>query len=370
MKKLLFILLIVLMVVASVACTGDTTPTTSQSGEVSVSADAQNNGSSASANGSMKVGLCIKSLNHAFFAEVIAGAEEAAANLGIELIVDGTTDESDSEGMAAVIENFLAQDCKVIATTISDDSALSSTIKKCNDAGVPFITIDSLCNPESLEEAGAHVTTFIGTDNYYGGQLVGEYCAELFADATEEVQLGLITGLPGTEVAYNRQYGFEDAIEAANNPNLNLVYSQPGDWEIELGMAVAENMFQAWPDIQFVFGCNDYMALGCLQAAQSAGIDDVIIVGYDGIEDAMNSVMDGGLAASLGQYPYKMGVWSVQVAYALMNGLTEADIPDTLFAGCYVVTKDLMDDYDVEYHNFEIFDDVAKDIFADTPYAD
>ncbi|MGI6176241.1 MAG: sugar ABC transporter substrate-binding protein [Christensenellales bacterium] len=349
MKKILALSLALIMVFVLVACSNDTADSGSQAPEASSAAPAEksetpaetedNGGSEGGKTG--KVALILKSLNHAFFADMQEAAKEKADELGMEIYIDGVIDESDNEGIIQLIENAITQQCDVIAVTTSDSTALVQSVKKCNDAGIPFITIDADIDQAALDAAGAEVVTFIGTDNREGGRLIGEYCAELFKDASEEVQVAILEGLPGTETATNRKAGFEEGI--SSNDKIKVVASQNADWQIELGLNVGQNILQANPDIEFIFGSNDYMALGALQAAIAANLD-VQVMGFDAIQDALDSIKDGKLFGTLGQFPGKMGATAVQMAYELINDPSKT-YDRVTYTGCYVVTKENLDDY-------------------------
>lgn len=343
-KWLALLLVMAMLMLTAAGCaggTGDGSQLPPDNGDTSI--DDGTGGPDGTVEGKTgKICLILKSLNHAFFAAMQKGAEDTAKKLGMELYVDGVTDESDSEGMIAIMENAITQECDVIAVTISDSTAMIPTIKKANDAGIKVLTIDARVDEAALKAAGAEVVTFIGTDNYDGGYLVGQYCAELYKDSKEEVQVAVITGLPGTETATNRNQGFLDGI--ASNDKIKVVASQNADWEIEKGLNVTQNILQANPDIKFIFGCNDYMALGALKAAQAAKLDDIVVVGFDAIQDSLDSISEGALSGTLGQYPGKMGAWAVELAYDLVKD-PNTKVPETLFTGCYVVTADNLADY-------------------------
>ncbi len=73
------------------------------------------------------------------------------------------------------------------------------------------------------------------------------------------------------------------------------------------------------PDIKAVFAHNDEMALGALQAIQSSG-RDVLVVGFDGNEDAMTSIRNGNLSATVAQQPEKIGSLAVQAGADVLQG--------------------------------------------------
>jgi ribose transport system substrate-binding protein len=87
-------------------------------------------------------------------------------------------------------------------------------------------------------------------------------------------------------------------------------------------MTIMENALQAYPDIKAVFAHNDTMAMGAMEACQAADRSDIIIVGFDADDDAVQAVQDGKLAATIAQQPELMGSRGVELAYGLLNGET------------------------------------------------
>jgi len=65
------------------------------------------------------------------------------------------------------------------------------------------------------------------------------------------------------------------------------------------------------------------MILGAIQAAEAAGrAKDIIFVGFDAIDDAVQAVKDGKLAATIAQQPAEMGKLGVEMAVKYLNGET------------------------------------------------
>ena len=79
-----------------------------------------------------------------------------------------------------------------------------------------------------------------------------------------------------------------------------------------------ENMLQANPDIVGVFAHNDEMALGALEAV---GDKNIVIIGFDATDDALEAVKKGGnFKGTIQQQPALMGATSVEYAQKLING--------------------------------------------------
>ena len=82
---------------------------------------------------------------------------------------------------------------------------------------------------------------------------------------------------------------------------------------------MTENILRANPNVKGIFAHNDEMALGAVDAVSAAG-KDIVIVGFDAIDDALAVVKEGRMAATVAQMPAKMGKTAVQTAVKLMNG--------------------------------------------------
>jgi ABC-type sugar transport system substrate-binding protein len=120
------------------------------------------------------------------------------------------------------------------------------------------------------------------------------------------------------DAAIQRKAGFLAALASA--PKLHVVASQPADWDREKALNIFQNMLQAHPNIKGVFGSNDEMALGALQAIHTAGRDHkIVIVGYDAIQDSLNAIRKGDMDATIAQLPAEVGELGVKNAIQVVN---------------------------------------------------
>ena len=75
-----------------------------------------------------------------------------------------------------------------------------------------------------------------------------------------------------------------------------------------MALTKATDIIAANPDVKAFFAANDDMGLGIVQAVENAGkTGEISVVSVDGNEDALQSVEDGGLYATVAQYPYAIG---------------------------------------------------------------
>jgi len=264
----------------------------------------------------IRIALVLKTLNSPFFIDLKSGAEQAAKQLKVELIVQAPEREIDVEKQMQIIENLIQTRVDAICVSPSGSKELIPAMAKANQANIPVLIVDTRIDENIANSEGVTTTTFIGSDNYQGGKIAGEYVAKLSQD---EMNVVILEGIPGHETGDNRLRGFKESIEKF--PNIHVVASQPANWERDQGYNVMQNLLQAHPDIDAVFACNDLMALGAMEAIIAGGKSEKIkIIGFDAVEEARNEITTGNLEASVAQHPAEMGRLAIENAVKVLNG--------------------------------------------------
>jgi ribose transport system substrate-binding protein len=175
--------------------------------------------------------------------------------------------------------------------------------------------------------------TFVGSDNYEGGKLAGDYLVKATGG---KARVAILEGIPGHETGDSRLRGFRDAVKSA--PGITIVASQPANWERDQGFNVFQNMLQAHADIDAVFACSDLMALGAIEAIRAAGrTGSIRVIGFDALEDAKKAIAAGTMEASVAQFPYEMGRVAVESAVKVVHGET---LPADITVKLELVTRD------------------------------
>jgi ribose transport system substrate-binding protein len=266
--------------------------------------------------GKPRVALVLKTLNHPFFVDMRRGAQEAADRLGVDLLVQAAEREIDVEKQMQIVENLIQTGIRVLCITPSGSREIVTALAKAKAAGVPIIAVDTRVDAKAASDAGVEVRTFIGSDNYEGGKLAGEYAVKATGG---KARIGVLEGIPGHETADSRNRGFKDAI--AGHPGMTIVASQPANWERDQGFNVFQNMLQAHADIDTVFAASDLMALGAVEAIAAAGKTGKIrVIGFDALDDAKKAIKGGTMEATVAQFPYEMGKVAVESAVKIMAG--------------------------------------------------
>lgn len=254
--------------------------------------------------GNMKIGVSLSTLNNPFFVSIREGIEEGAGDDAETVISDA---QNDSSTQSNQVEDLITQGVDLIIINPVDSTAIASSVEKANEANIPVICVDR--GTDSGE-----IVSFIASNNVEGGKLAGEYILEKVGEDAEVVQL---EGIPGASSTRERGEGFKEATDG----KINLVASQTANFDRAEGLTVMENLLQAHPDVKAVFCQNDEMALGAIEAIKTSG-KDIVVVGFDGNEDAISAVEDGSLSATVAQKPKEMGKLAIETAIKYLKGET------------------------------------------------
>ncbi|WP_261886326.1 ribose ABC transporter substrate-binding protein RbsB [Vibrio pomeroyi] len=262
---------------------------------VSVSAQAQDT-----------MAIVLSTLNNPFFVTMKDGAEAKAEELGYKLIVLDSQNDPSKE--LSNIEDLTIRGVKAILINPTDSDAVSNAIRMANRSNIPVLTLDR-------GASRGDVVSHIASDNVIGGEMAGHFIMEKVGEKAKVIQL---EGIAGTSAARERGEGFMNAV---NGSDLELLASQPADFDRTKGLNVMENLLAANPDVQAVFAQNDEMALGALRAVQASG-KEVMIVGFDGTDDGIAAVNRGLLGATVAQQPDLIGSLGIEMADKVLKGET------------------------------------------------
>lgn len=250
------------------------------------------------------IAVVLSTLNNPFFVAMKNGAEIKARELGYHLIVLDSQNDPSKE--LSNVEDLVVRDVKAILINPTDSDAVSSAILTANQSKIPILTLD---RGASFGEVASHISS----GSVVGGKMAGQYILENVGERAKVVQL---EGTTGTSVARERGEGFMSIVKESG---LELLASQPADFDRTRGLDVMENMLASKPEIQAVFAQNDEMALGALVAVRSSG-KDIKIIGFDGTEEGINSVTRGGLSATIAQQPDLIGKIGIEVVDKILRG--------------------------------------------------
>lgn len=254
-----------------------------------------------------KIGYTCPTLNNPFFVSMMEGAQLAADERKVELVSLGA--DNDITKQVSQVEDFIAQGMDAIIVQTVDTTGIVTAIEQANEAGIPVFTTAE--TPTSGE-----IVCAISFDSYESGYNGGLYIADRLGGTGNVVEL---VGVLGQETSRLKSDGFQGAI--AEYPDMQVLASQPAEYDRATAMTVMENLLQTFDDIDAVYAANDEMALGAAQAIEAAGLTGTIFVmGNDGTTEALEAVANGTLGATNATPGYIQGYIAVDIAYRHLSG--------------------------------------------------
>ena len=229
------------------------------------------------------------------------------------------------------VETFISQKVDAIIMQPQEQEACSPAIDKAKAAGIPIIN----CNSLTITEPDAYV----GSNDSESAEIAMTYIAEQLGGKGNVL---MMHGHPGQTAEVKRTEGAMDIL--AQNPDMTLLDEQTADWDRAEAMTLMENWIQAYGDqINAVFCQNDEMVLGALNALVQAGKkDNVLVVGVDAIDDALQSVKDGKMDATVYQDCKGQAEGAIEAAYKLAKG---ESVEKEILIPFILVTTENVDEY-------------------------
>ncbi|GAA4884146.1 substrate-binding domain-containing protein [Saccharopolyspora cebuensis] len=274
--------------------------------------------------GRLEIALSVSTLNNPFFVDLRAGAQQEAARLGVDLNV--TDAGEDASRQADAVQNAIARDVDAIVVNPVDSDAVVPSVEAAGRAGIPVVAVDR------APSSGTVVTT-VASDNVEGGRLAARELARLVGSGP----VAVLEGQPGTSAARERGRGFTEEI--ARFPGIEVVASQPADFDRTRALNVMQNIAQAHPDVRGVFAANDEMALGAIKALGDRAGDQVKVVGFDGTPEGLDAVGAGTATATVAQQPKLLGRAAVEQAVRAARGEVPAAAGTTTSIPVQVITR-------------------------------
>lgn len=313
------------------------------------------NGGESDPDGSIAVVL--KTTSNQFWATMQEGAEVAGSDAGVEVTVQSGTAEDSVEEQTTLLQTLAGEGHACYAVAPITGTNLNQVLSGISAAGNSIVNLDSPIDAEAAQAANIDIATFIASNNNDAGKQAGEFMVEQLGGSGEVAVVGGIAGDANSEA---RTSGF---IEAAEAGGLTVVQEVAANWDREEALNAATTILRAHPDLGGFYSANDGMALGIVQATSNEGADDVVVIGTDGNSDAIDSIANGELTATVSQYPYAVGELGVDACRALNAG---AEVPETVDAPIALVSAENVEEAREAYPQpFEPYDNPFAELIEE-----
>lgn len=246
-----------------------------------------------------------------YYIAIGEGIKAAAAEKGnVETFMLAPQSGADINGQMGMIQDVITQGADAIVLSTHDEAAAAPLVKQAVGKGFAVIIVNS-----DIANFPTPVHAVVGYSQRKGTHKIGDYLLDKLGG--KSVKAAVIEGQPGYH-STERVGGFVDAVKG--KPNVDIVASIPGGWNVEGGNTAGMDLLQGHPDVDVVFAANDYMIMGAQLAAKSLGRNDLILLGNDGDTAALEEINKGTVTATVNTTPFVMGQIALQVSLDVLDG--------------------------------------------------
>jgi len=255
----------------------------------------------------------VPGLTFPFFVHMMNQMKAAANDLGNIEVIESDGQVS-SPKQTADVEAAITRGVDGIVISPNEVDAMAPALQQAVEANIPVVTVDR--RVEAVEGILAHV----GADNVKGGEAQGELIKKLFPDGATIINL---QGQSGASPAIDRNAGLHNVLDPVKD-KYRIVFEQTAGFDRARGLSVTEAALAGMaepPDV--IVAANDDMALGAMEAVRGRNLEGIAIIGFDALPEALAQVRDGGLTATIEQFPGQQSRRSVEILVDFIRNGTE-----------------------------------------------
>jgi rhamnose transport system permease protein len=225
-------------------------------------------GAASPATGRPVIAMMPKAKGDPYFVSCRAGAEEAARELGVELIWDGPT-SLDAARQNELVENWITRKVDVIAVAVENRGGISSVLRKARERGIKVLTWDADAEPDARD-------FFVNQATAEGiGYTLTDEAARLLGGKGE---FAIITGALSA-ANQNEWISFIKKRLAEKHPGVTLATIRPSDDDRDKAFAETQTIMRVFPSVKLVMAISAPAVPGSAEAVRQANRHDVNVIG-------------------------------------------------------------------------------------------
>ncbi len=214
------------------------------------------------------IAMMPKAKGDPYFVSCRVGAEEAARELGVELIWDGPT-SLDAARQNELVENWITRKVEVIAVAVENRGGISSVLRKARERGIRVLTWDADAEPDARD--------------FFVNQATSEGIANTLTDEAARLlggkgEFAIITGALSA-ANQNEWIAFIKKRLAEKYPDLTLATIRPSDDDRDKAFAETQTIMRVYPHVKLVMAISAPAVPGSAEAVRQANRHDVNVIG-------------------------------------------------------------------------------------------
>ncbi|MFA6073237.1 MAG: substrate-binding domain-containing protein [Candidatus Woesearchaeota archaeon] len=260
----------------------------------------------------LRVGVCLKMQSNKFWAvEVKESMEQTAKDLkDIEFIFESPITDFDVIAQEKILEKFISMKVQGIIFAPIQPGKYDFVVKKINKLNIPLLILDTDI------ELPKRNYTYIGFDNYKGGNLTGENLKKILK---KNSNLLVLDGHSKGNFS-KRVTGFQDAMTPYHKTNVLI-----GEFQESVAFEKTLNYLKK-NKVDAIFAISDNMALGAIKATEKMKLN-IPICGFDRTAEGINAMNQGKLLSDINTKPREMGVLAIQT---MQNLIRKKEVPERI----------------------------------------
>lgn len=262
-----------------------------------------------------KIACIVKNSTNPYMVGCLNGVKKAAEQMGFEAITMAPSTNDSVEEQVKIMEDLIQTGVDGFVLVPVDTNGIMPGVRKAEEAGIPVACIGTPAAEETFLRTGVDYTET--------GRVIAKEVAEKLGGKGKVI---ILEGPPGAQNAIERLNGMQESLK--EYPDIEIVASQTANFKRTEGMNVTENLIQKYKDVNAIIAANDESAIGAYQAVKAAGMEGVIIAGFDGNQDGSAAIKNGELFASYNTDPF--GSCFVASAY-IVQYLNDGTKPQQYF---------------------------------------
>jgi len=255
------------------------------------------------------IAMMPKAKGDPYFISCRQGAEEAAKELGVELLWDGPTD-LDPAKQNEVVEAWITRGVDAIAVSVENKVGISTVLRKARTKGIKVITWDADAEKDARD-------FFINQATPQGiGYTLTDEAARILNGKGD---FAIITA---SLSAANQNEWIKYIKErlAQKYPGLKLVAIQPSEGDRDRAFAETQTVLKVYPNVKLIMAIAAPAVPGAAEAVKQSGRTDVKVTGLS-LPNMCKPYVHSGVIDSIVLWnTLDLGYLTVYVSNALTNG--------------------------------------------------
>lgn len=259
-----------------------------------------------------RMGMMPKLVGIPYFNACRVGAEQAAKELGIELVFDGPATDS-VEQQVQMVEDWTALGYDIIAVTPNDPEVISPSLRRAREAGIVTLTWDADANPTASQRQA-----FV---NQAPAEEIGNAMVDVLGEQLQGQGKAVIVTGSANSPNQAEWMRVMHARLADRYPGIQLLETLKPEEDQNRARQLTLNVLAAHEDLAGIFGITSVSLPGAAQAVRQAGkTGKVKVTGLGLPSEVRPYVEDGTVEKFVLWNPIDLGYLTVYIAKALRDG--------------------------------------------------